>query len=192
MRSPDKSFFALDEAGLVQRVNSRFGTHGQQLLSAYRKGRPDASPTDIAVAIESAAFAGAGSVVIAERKADQQRAPVFMYVMNDHINATVPGTNYQLGAMHAMDIRLKFDNVALAEERQPSLTPEERADHELAAKNMSRMWAAFARTSQPAAAGQPNWPAYDPKTRATMIIGPRCHVAYDPYPAEREAWAEIV
>lgn len=191
MRSPDKSVFALDEAALVERVTGRFGANAQKLLSAYRQGRPDATPSEIAVAIESAAFAGAGSITIAERKATQGGAPVFMYMMTDHINATVPGTNYPVGAMHAMDIRLKFNNIASSEARQPSLTPEERADHERAGKNMSGMWAAFARTSQPAAAGQPAWPAYDLKTRATMMIGPRCHVAYDPYPAERLAWADI-
>jgi para-nitrobenzyl esterase len=191
MRSPDKSVFALDEAALVKRVNERFGANGVKVLAAYRRGRPDASPSEIAIAIESAGFAGAGSIAIAERKVAQGRAPVFMYMMTDHINATVPGTNYPLGAMHAMDIRLKFDNIALTEGRQPSLTPEERADHELAAKNMSRMWAAFARTSQPAAPGQPEWPAYDLQTRATMMIAARCHVANDPYPEERKVWTEM-
>lgn len=190
-RSSDKSIFALDEAGLAKRITERFGNDAQRLLSAYRKSRPDASPSDIAVAIESSAFAGAGVITIAERKAAQERAPVFLYMLTDHINATVPGTNYQIGAMHAMDIRLKFDNVGLTEARNPSLTPEERAEHEMAAKNMSRMWAAFARTSQPSAAGQPAWPAYDLQTRSTMMIAARCHVANDPYPAEREAWSMI-
>lgn len=191
MLSQEKSIFGLDEPALVKRITARFGDDGQRLLSAYRKGRPDASPTDIAVAIESAAFAGAGSIAIAERKAAQQRAPVFQYMLTDHINATVPGTNYPMGAMHAMDIRLKFDNVGISESRTPSLTPEERAEHEMAAKNMSRMWASFARTNQPRAAGQPSWPAYDLQTRSTMMIAARCHVANDPYPAEREVWSAM-
>jgi para-nitrobenzyl esterase len=191
MRAPDKSVFALDEAGLVKRVNERFGANAQKVYAAYRRGRPDATPSEIAIAIESAGFSGAGSIAIAERKVAQGRAPVFLYLMTDHINAPVAGTNYQVGAMHAMDIRLKFDNVASTEARQPSLTPEERADHEMAAKNMSHMWATFARTGQPAAPGQPAWPAYDLKTRATMMIEARCHVANDPYPAEREIWAEM-
>lgn len=191
MFSGEKSVFALDEAGLIQRIGGIFGDSASKLLSAYRRSRPDASPSDIAIAIESAAFAGAGAIAIAERKARQARAPVFMYMMTDHINATVPGANYQVGAMHAMDIRLKFDNLAPAEARMKSLTPEEYADHDLAAKNMSRMWAGFARTSQPVAPGQPTWPAYDLQTRATMMISARCHVASDPYPGEREVWAEI-
>ncbi len=192
MLSPDKSVFSLDEAALVERVSDRYGPNAQKLLAAYRSSRPDALPSEIAIAIETAGFAGAGAIAIAERKVAQARAPVFMYLMTDHINATVPGTNYQIGAMHAMDIRLKFDNVDVAEARQRSLTSEEHADHLLAAKNMSQMWAAFARGSQPAASGQPAWPAYDLQTRATMMIAARCHVADDPYPAERQVWSEIV
>jgi para-nitrobenzyl esterase len=191
MTSADKSPLILDEAALNARIAKLFGVHAPKLLATYRRTRPEASPTDIAVAIESAAFAGAGSIAIAERKAAQRRAPVFMYTMTDHINTTVPGTNYQVGAAHAMDIRLKFDNLAPAEARMRSLTEEEHADHVLAAKNMSRMWASFARTSQPAAPGQPSWPAYDLDTRATMMIAARCHVANDPYPAERQVWADI-
>jgi para-nitrobenzyl esterase len=191
MNSPDKSVFALDEPGLVARASARFGANAQKLLTAYRRDRPDASPSQIAVAMETAAFAGAGSIAIAERKTMQGRAPVFMYMLTDHINATVPGTNYPIGAMHAMDIRLKFDNVAASQGRLPPVSPEEAADHAQAAKNMSGLWATFARTSQPAAAGQPEWPRYDLQTRATMMIAARCHIAYDPYPAERQIWSEI-
>lgn len=83
-----------------------------------------------------------------------------MYLMTDHIQATVPGTDYEIGAMHAMNIRLKFDNLSAAEARTPSLNQEEHEDHTSAAKNMSRMWAAFARTSPPSVPDQPAWPPY--------------------------------
>ena len=161
MMSPDKSALSLDEAGLVERIGRLFGANAPKLLREYRRSRPDASPSEVAVAIESAAFAGAGAIAIAERKAAQGGAPVYMYTLTDHINAAVPGTNYQVGAAHAMDIRLKFDNLAPSESRIRSLTDEESADHVLAAKNMSRMWASFARTGQPRAPDQPTWPAYD-------------------------------
>ena len=191
MMSPDKSPLSLTEDGLKERIGRLFGSNAPKLLDEYRRSRPDASPSEITVAIESAAFAGAGSIAIAERKAAQNRAPVFMYTMTDHLNATVPGTNYQVGAAHAMDIRLKFDNLAPSESRIRSLTGEESAEHAMAAKNMSRMWATFARTGQPAAPDQPTWPAYDLNNRATMMIAARCHVANDPYPNERKVWEGI-
>ena len=191
MTSPDKSALSLTEAALTERIGRLFGANAPRLLAEYRRSRPDASPSDIAVAIESAAFAGAGAIAIAERKAAQGRAPVFMYTLTDHLNAAVPGTNYQVGAAHAMDIRLKFDNLAPSESRIRSLTEEESADHAMAAKNMSRMWATFARTGTPAAPEQPTWPAYDLRNRATMMIAARCHVANDPYPNERKVWEEI-
>lgn len=191
MTSSDRSGLALRDEDLVSHLTSKFGENGKRLLAVYRQSRPDASPSEIAVAIESAAFAGAGSIAIAERKAAQAGAPVFMYLMTDHINAAVPGTDYPIGAMHAMDIRLKFDNLAVAERTSPSLTPEEHANHVKAAKNMSQMWATFARTSQPAAVGQPTWPAYDLHARSTMYIAANCHVANDPYPAERQIWADL-
>ena len=75
MNSPDKSVFALDEPGLVARANARFGANAQKLLTAYRGDRPDASPSQVAVAMESAAFAGAGSIAIAERKAAAETRP---------------------------------------------------------------------------------------------------------------------
>ncbi|MEY4762853.1 MAG: hypothetical protein RLZZ200_2709 [Pseudomonadota bacterium] len=191
MQSPDRSALALSEEGLSAYLSKHYGEDGGRLLAAYRRSRPDASPSEIGVAIDSAAFSGAGSIAIAERKARQGRAPVFMYQMTDHLNALVPGTNYPMGAMHAMDIRLKFDNVASSDRMAPPLSPEERADHEKAGKNMSGMWAAFARTGKPAAAGQPTWPAYDLVTRSTMYIAANCHVANDPYPTERRIWEDI-
>jgi carboxylesterase type B len=169
-----------------------FGVLLQRLLQRLQR-QPQRRSRELhpRIGLTGAAFAGAGVITIAERKVAQASAPVFVYMMTDHINATIPGTNYQVGAMHAMDIRLKFDNIASTEARQPSLTAEERAEHDMAAKNMSRLWANFARTSQPSATGQPPWPAYDLKTRATMMIAARCHVANDPYPAEREVWSTI-
>jgi para-nitrobenzyl esterase len=49
-------------------------------------------------------------------------------------------------------------------------------------------WIAFARTGDPGHAGLPEWPAYDPERRATMLLGDACRVDEDPLGAERRAW----
>jgi para-nitrobenzyl esterase len=56
---------------------------------------------------------------------------------------------------------------------------------------MSEMWATFARTGHPAAAGQPSWPAFDLKNRATMEIDAHCTVVNDPFGKERELWERL-
>jgi para-nitrobenzyl esterase len=55
------------------------------------------------------------------------------------------------------------------------------------ATKVSSAWAAFARTGNPSHSGIPKWPAYDTKTRATMIFNYECKVVDDPGRDERIA-----
>jgi carboxylesterase type B len=55
---------------------------------------------------------GSGSVVTAERKAAQGRAPVYVYNIAYRSNRKMDGTDIELGAMHASDIPLVFNTVA--------------------------------------------------------------------------------
>jgi para-nitrobenzyl esterase len=59
------------------------------------------------------------------------------------------------------------------------------------AQNMSEMWSTFARTGHPGAKGQPYWPAYDTKKRATMEINAKCEVVDDPFSLERDLWERL-
>ena len=102
----------------------------------------------------------------------------------------VPGTNHRLGAAHATEIWYKFDNVN--EERPkdfpgPSLIGDD-PDRFKAAKNMSEMWATFARTGHPGAKGQPAWPAYTLPKRSTMMINRECKIVDDPFGQELALW----
>jgi para-nitrobenzyl esterase len=185
----DKAVFDLDEATLLKRLTETYGSNAQKLLSTYRHSRPDASSSEIFIAIETAAGWGAPSIAVAERKAMQGAAPVYMYVNTDAIRKNVSGTDYPIGAMHATDGALKFDTLDV----NPMIVygPEELAEHRLAAANFTRMWTAFARDGKPAAPGQPEWPPYTLKDRATMMVEGHCHVALDPYPDERRIWGEL-
>ena len=191
MYSKDRSALSLDEAGLLKRLADEYGVDtGAQLYGVYRRTRPDVRPSEILIAIESAGIMGAGSIAIAERKAKQARASAYSYMLTEHMSSRVPGTDYPIGAMHAMDIRYKFDNVASAP-AAITQSAEEAADHVQAGKNMSRLWSAFARDGVPRAPGQPAWPAYDLANRATMMIAAQCHVVNDPYPEERLLWETL-
>ncbi len=60
-----------------------------------------------------------------------------------------------------------------------------------AAHHMAEFWSTHARTSERAAKGQPEWPAYMAQTRAPVGIDGDCAVVNDPYPLERKLWERL-
>lgn len=182
----DSSGFALDDAGLRAKLEPRFGGNTARVVDAFRASRPSASPTDIYVAVESVTMMGLGSIEIAERKAAQRAAPVFLYNFGYKSEAKIPGTDYPMGTPHAADIAFKFDNV-----ETPGPFSGSRPERLIAARNMAELWTTFARTGRPAATGQPAWPAYDLTRRAMMRIDAVCAVIDDRYRGEREMWKAL-
>jgi para-nitrobenzyl esterase len=179
----DAEAFRLDRGGLERRVSERWGDKADQILRTYRASRPDASPTDLYLAIGSAQSMGSGSIVTAERKAAQGGAPVYCYNLAYRSNIKPPGSDYELGAMHASDIPLVFNTIG------PTTTlAGSRPDRAQAAANTSAFFASFARHGRPSAPGQPAWPAYRLDRRATMVIDVNCSVVDDRFGAERKLW----
>lgn len=103
--------FTLTEDGLKSQLQKDFGANAEKIMTTYRKSRPDASPSDLYVAITTARAMWLGSIEIAEKKYQQKAAPVYMYMFVHESNFVVPGTNHRIGAPHASEIVYKFDNV---------------------------------------------------------------------------------
>lgn len=191
----DTDVFKLTEEALKERLAKEFPGNNAAIYDAYHKSRPDASPSEIYVAVTTARMIGIGAVTIAERKYAQHGAPAYMYIFK-HANETViPGTNFKMGTPHAMEITYKFYNVHPASQQggNAGRGPMSISDPASvkAAHNMAEMWSNFARTGHPAANGQPGWPAYTTETRATMEIDTDCEVVNDPYPLERKLWERL-
>ena len=185
-QSKDTAAFSLDAAGLKARLTPKFGDKTDQIIDTYRASRPEASDTDLYLAIGSAYSMGSGAIVTAERKAAQGGAAVYYYNLAYRSNMKAPGTDHELGAMHASDIPLVFNTVG------PTTTlAGSRPDRAEAARNTSTFWAAFARDGRPSAPSQPAWPAYDLKRRETMIIDVNCSVISDRHGAERRLWETL-
>jgi para-nitrobenzyl esterase len=182
-QAKDAEAFKLDWESLKRRVAQHFGDRADEILRTYRASRPGASATDIYLAIGSAENMGSGSIVTAERKAAQGGAPVYYYNLAYRSNMKPPGSDYELGAMHASDIPLVFNTVG------PTTTlAGSRPDRAQAAANASAFFASFARDGRPSAPGQPAWPPYDLGRRATMVIDVDCSVIDDRFGAERKLW----
>lgn len=164
-------FGTLTEDQLVERAKQRFGERADPLLAAYGRMFPDYSPTYVYNAMNGDAFMFTGSVTLAERKAAQHAAPVFMY----YLVWETPVGGGIFKTPHTLDIPFVFDNV----DKAAALTgdgPEARAleDH------MSNAWIAFAHSGDPNARGLPQWPPYDAERRATMAFDVQPVVVNDP------------
>jgi len=199
MEAHNTEVFNLTEASLKQRLQSEFGSNANEVFDTYRKSRPDASPSDLYIAISTARMIGLGSITIAERKYAQHGAPVYAYIFTYESQRLVPGTHHKVGAAHAMEIAYKFDLIqpdtaSVAGDPPPTATRTMMDTGPASVKtavNMSQMWATFAKTGTPGATGQPEWPAYDTTRRATMLIHAECNVVDDPFGLERQLWERL-
>lgn len=173
----DPAAFRLDEAGLVARVSAMMGPRAREWIAAFRASRPHASPSQLYMAIATAAPWRAHAIHIAEAKARQHSAPAYAYILDYRDSTPVEGTSYPQGSPHASDIPMKFNTAPEFGPRDPARLK--------TAQNMSRMWANFARNGHPAAKGQPHWPAYTLERRETMVIDAQCRISSDPEGKER-------
>lgn len=190
----DTEFAKLDFEGLQQRLEPQYGADTKQIIDTYRKANPNASAPDIFVAISSITMMGLGSVDIAEKKAKQGGAPVYLYNFGYKSEKKIPGTDYAMGTPHAMDISFKFNNeIPPRDGSQPkeSFFGGNRPERFTASHHFAELWTTFARTGKPAAKDVPQWPAYNLKTRPTMRIDATCEVIDNRFSQELALWRSI-
>jgi para-nitrobenzyl esterase len=152
-----------------------------KIAAVYKKNRPMASNLDIYLLADTdASNFRTGTDTEAMRKAELGKGAVYKYYFQKYS----PVRDGMLRCMHTMDIPYAWDNVDVAKteigagpERQPL------------ADKMSSAWVAFARTGNPNHKGIPNWPAYTPSQRATMVWNNECKVVDDPFREEKDAIA---
>jgi len=181
----DKDVFTLSEDDLKSRLQRDFGDNAELIRKTYHEANPEKTPGEVYIAVRSIMMMGLGSIRIAERKALQGGAPAYLYNFGYKSNAKIPGTEFEMGTMHALDIPFKFYNV---EGGMAGSKP----DRFEASKNMTSLWTNFARNGKPSADGQPEWPAYNLETRPLMRIDTQCSVINNRYKAVREMWQNIL
>jgi para-nitrobenzyl esterase len=97
-----------------------------------------------------------------------------------------PALNGILKSCHILEIPFVFNNV------DPPIGLIGNSDDRFKmAASMSKAWAAFARSGNPNHDGIPQWPAYTPEKRATMIFDIECRVENDPDGKALKAWDGI-
>ena len=170
----------IDDATLHQKVMQTLpkasAAQVDQVIAAYRAGRPKVPNTDLYLTLASDATFRQGPVTEAVRKASDGSAPVYMSYFTWHS----PVRDGKLRSFHTLEIPFIFENVDVGK----SVTGSGQDRYALADR-MSGAWAAFARTGNPNHPGIPHWPAFKAEERATMIFNDECKVVNDPHGTER-------
>jgi para-nitrobenzyl esterase len=189
MFAKDTVALTADFARIQTILEPQFGDDTKTIIDTYRHSMPNASAADIWVAIKSINMFGLGTVKLAERKVQQNGAPVYLYNFGYKSEAKIPGTDYQLGTPHAMDISFKFNNEVPG--KQAGFLGGNKPERFIASHNMAELWTTFARTGKPAAKNIPVWPAYNLNDRPTMRINAKCEVIYNRFKEELAMWRSI-
>lgn len=144
--------------------------HGKRILDALRRGHPGASAAKVFTIWCSSGVRHA-AVRQAALKAAQGGAPAYLY----WFAWDSPIFGGRLHSFHCCDLPFVFDNT----DRCDHMTSGGAEPRALAAR-ISSAWVQFARTGNPNHSGLPQWPAFDPAKRPTMIFDKTCAVENDP------------
>lgn len=184
----ETDFVKYDFEALHKKFEPAYGANTKKIIDTYQKARPSASPADIYIAISSITMMGLGSIEIAEKKAKQGGAPVYLYNFGYKSEVKIPGTDYAMGTPHAMDISFKFFNEVAD---KPSFFGGNKPEKETASHNFAELWTNFAKTGKPFAKDTPEWKAYNLKERPTMRIDTKLEVIKDRFKDELKVWREV-
>jgi para-nitrobenzyl esterase len=173
--------FDLTEDGLRTMMNQRYGAKAEPMLAMYRNRYPHKSPYLIQAQIDTDAGFRRSAIVQAERKAQQGKAPAYMYLW------TFPSTGFggKFGAIHGTDVSATFNSY------RDGIGGTGSGEQRDLWSRFASSWVAMAKTANPNNSKIPNWPSYDTNTRATMIFDSEVRVENDPREEIRKFWAEM-
>jgi para-nitrobenzyl esterase len=172
---------SLTETELRQRVEAVAGPDTGRVIELYGQLYPGLNPAERLIAITTDSNFRIRSLVLAQRRAAQNRAPVWMY----SFEWETPVLGGKLKSPHAMDVPFTFNTLDLTNATGGS------PDAQALADTMSSVWAAFARNGRPDHPSIPAWPVYNATTRATLILDKVCRIDNDPRGETRQLWQEI-
>jgi len=177
--SADPLFGKMTEEQARKRAAQMLGEKGNAAVDLVKQLRPDYAPTYWVSALATANDAWMRSITLAERKAAQKGAAVYMY----RLDWEAPFEGGALKSPHGLDTPMVFDNPD-TRQLMNGTGPEPRK----IAAVMSQAWINFARSGDPSQQGL-DWPAYDAGQRQTMIFNLESKVVADPDAALRRLLA---
>jgi para-nitrobenzyl esterase len=171
----------LSEDELRARVVPVAGPSADRVLETYRGLFPSATPADRLLSILTDANYRLRSITLAERKAAQGAAPVWLYTFDWE----TPVLDGKLKAFHALDVPFVFETLDAGGFAGGSETARDLSGR------IAATWTAFARTGRPDNAAIPHWPAYTAAERATLVLDAKCRIENDYGRETRLLWKEV-
>jgi len=156
-------------------VVAAYGLPVDTALAAYRTANPSAGPGDLLAAIQGDRYFRVPALRIADAHAKSGSA-TFMY----EFAWRSPQFDGRLGACHGLEITFVFDAHSEATEPVCGAHPPRSLTNA-----MHSAWVAFAAT------GDPGWPRYDLKDRATMRFDTVSKLVGDLRSMERTLWEGV-
>jgi para-nitrobenzyl esterase len=144
-------------------------------------GLAGATPSDRLITILTDSNHRLRSITLAERKAAQGAAPVWLY----SFNWETPVFGGKLKAYHALDVPFVFETIDAV-----GATDRGEVAHDLS-RRIAATWTTFARTGNPDNPAIPHWAAYTPSDRATLVLDRECRVENDYGREARLLWKEV-
>jgi para-nitrobenzyl esterase len=175
---------ALDDAGLVARVEQMFPGRGSSIVATYKSDFPREKPVDILLRVASYGFTGRSIIRTSEllTAPGARTAPAYRYLFDWR----TPALDGRPRAKHNSEIAFVFDNV---DKSNPAAAGGEAAVD--LGHRMSDAWSRFAWTGSPAHPGLPAWRPISAASWPTMIFDTPCETDDLADSAERRAFAPV-
>ena len=151
-------------------VSQEFGERSKEIIDAYARDYPQATPFDLYASIAAASFRRPAWEQV-NRKAALGRAPAHSYIYAWR----TPVLDGRPGPFHAAEIAFAFDNAQLFDHYSGGS-----AEAIVLSRQISTAWVSFVRTGNPNHADLTHWPKYTSEHRATMQFDRACEVRNDP------------
>lgn len=181
-RSYRESNFDMSWDAVKKMLERMVGGDADKVLAMYRNEDPKASPFLINARVITDTSFRRSAYAMADRKAAQHAAggaPVWSYLWT----TPSPAFGGRYGATHGIDV-----SPSMHETRFPLMGP---TDNSLRlADQLASAWVSLAASGDPNNPRTPEWPAYDMKSRMTMVFGDPSNTVSDPRRAFREYWSK--
>ncbi len=171
----------MDMETLVRVLAATTDDRAAHLATVYQSLYPDLRPADLWRAMETDRLFRQPAIGLAERRISSGSVWLYEFVYEAPADSDWPS-----GAPHAIEVPYIFQTANKLRARSLGV------EHYPLSADIGAAWVSLARNGNPNHSRLPEWPQYDPDSRATMLFDSPCRVVSDQKREQRRAWGSAV